>query len=395
MSLIEKALPASSLIIELIFIIISQSSLDESKPVILKSLTLKNFRSYRAETFTFGEHVNLIHGANAQGKTNLLEAVHFLLTFKPFKQVKHDELITFSEKECRIKGEIESSGGLDEVHIYIGGEKRTIRLNGKIVYRASSVHGRYQVVSFLPSDIELVKGSPQNRRRYLDALISALEPEYLQGLKQYHRALTQRNAVLSKSHRLSPGNLEVWDEKLAETGGKIALKRKEYVKKLRPRLNKLYKLSSGIDAEIDIIYTCSFDAGKDPARGLLRELESSFEKDKKRGHTTAGPHRDSITFQVAGNDASSFASQGEAKNLAFALKASEIGLIKETLGKTPVLLLDDVTSELDERRKKFIFRLLKDFTGQVFITTPSKKEVVFEGDMKEFQIKGGRAVQDS
>lgn len=383
------------MIIERIFIIIPQSSLEDSKPVILKSLTLKNFRSYRAETFTFGEHVNLIHGANAQGKTNLLEAVHFLLTFKPFKQVKHEELITFSEKECRIKGEIESSGSLDEVHIYIGGEKRAIRLNGKIVYRASSVLGRYQVVSFLPSDIELVKGSPQNRRRYLDALISVLEPEYLPGLKQYHRALTQRNAVLSKSHKLSPGNLEVWDEKLAETGGKIVRKRKEYVKKLKPRLNKLYNLTSGVDADTDVIYTCSFDAGKDPAGGLMDELKSSFDKDKKRGHTTAGPHRDLLTFHVAGTDASSFASQGEAKNLAFALKASEIGLIRETLGKTPVLLLDDVTSELDDSRKKFIFRLLKDFSGQVFITTPSKKEVTFEGEMKEFHIKSGRVVRSS
>jgi len=363
--------------------------------VILKSLTLKNFRSYRAETFAFSERVNLIHGANAQGKTNLLEAVHLLLTFKPFKQVKHEELITFSEVECRIKGEIESSSGLDEVHIYIGGEKRTVRLNGKIIYRASSILGRYQVVSFLPSDIELVKGSPQYRRRYLDALISGLEPEYLRELKQYHRALSQRNAVLSKSPRLSPGSLEVWDEKLAETGGKIVSKRKEYVKKVKPRLNKLYKLTSGINADVDIIYTCSFDAEKDPVSGLLAELKSNFEKDRKRGHTTAGPHRDSLTFHVEENDASSFASQGEAKNLAFALKASEIGLIKETLGKTPVLLLDDVTSELDDSRKKFIFRLLKDFSGQVFITTTSKKEIGYKGEMKEFLIKGGHAVQVS
>lgn len=363
--------------------------------MILKSLTLKNFRSYRAETFTFAERVNLIHGANAQGKTNLLEAVYFLLAFKPFKQVKHEELISFSAQECRIKGEIETSNGLDEVHIYLGGEKRTIRLNGKIVYKASNVLGRYQVVSFLPSDIELVKGSPQNRRRYLDGLISALEPEYLRYLKRYHRALSQRNAVLSKSPRLSPESLEVWDEKLAETGGKIVGKRKEYVTKMKSRVNKLYKLTSGIDADIDVIYTCTFETGKDPVSGLIAELKSNFEKDRKRGHTTAGPHRDLLTFNVSGKDASSFASQGEAKNLAFALKASEIWLIKDRLGKTPVLLLDDVTSELDDNRKKFIFRLLKDFSGQVFITTTSKKEIGYSGEMKEFLIKGGRAVKSS
>jgi DNA replication and repair protein RecF len=385
----------SRLIIGHILIIIFKTDFKDSKPVILKSLTLKNFRSYRAETFTFDKRVNLIHGANAQGKTNLLEAVHFLLAFKPFKQVKHEELITFSAQECRIKGEIESSNGLDEVHIYIGGEKKTVRLNGKIVYRASSVLGRYQVVSFLPSDIELVKGSPQYRRRYLDALISALEPEYLRDLKQYHRALSQRNAVLSKSARLSPESLEVWDEKLAETGGKIVSRRKEYVKKMKPRINKLYRLTSGVDAQIDVIYRGSFNTGKDPANGLITVLKSNFEKDRKRGHTTAGPHRDVLTFNMSGKDTAAFASQGEAKNLAFALKASEIGLIKEMLGKTPVLLLDDVTSELDESRKKFIFRLLKDFSGQVFITTTSKKEIQYDGEMKEFYIKDGRAVQNS
>lgn len=363
--------------------------------MILKSLTLNNFRSYRAETFTFGKRVNLVYGANAQGKTNLLEAVHLLLTFKPFKQVKHDELISFEAHECRIKGEIESREGLDEVHIYIGGDKRTIRLNGKIVYKTSSVLGRYQVVSFLPSDIELIKGSPQVRRRYMDALISSIDGEYLKNLKNYHRALAQRNSVLSKSARINPGALEVWDLQLAEAGGRIVKRRKEYVEQIKPRLRKIYRLTSGTESVVDITYTPSFDAGENPGEGLSSALGMSLGKDTVRGHTTVGPHRDELSISVSGKDSSAYASQGESKNLAFALKTSEIGLIKETLGKTPVLLLDDVTSELDERRKKFIFRLLKDFTGQVFITTPSKNEILFDGEMKEFQIKKGRSVKDS
>lgn len=361
--------------------------------MILKSITLKNFRSFRAETFTFSEGVNLIYGANAQGKTNLLEAIHFLLAFKPFKQVRLEELITFSAAESRIKGEIESESGLDEVHIYLGGEKKIVRVNGKIVYRASKFVGRYHVVSFLPSDLELVKGSPQTRRRYLDALISALEPQYLRDLKLYHRSLTQRNAILSKSGGGNPGSLEVWDEKLAETGGKIVRRREEYVRRMKPHISRIYKLTSGIDSDIGVLYRCSFEAGKDPGEGLKNELRSNFERDRIRGHTTAGPHRDLLSFTILGKDASTYASQGEAKNLAFALKASEIGLIQESLGKTPILLLDDVTSELDERRKKFIFRLLREFTGQVFITTTSKKEIQLEGEMKEFHIKGGRVVQ--
>lgn len=361
--------------------------------MIIKSLTLKNFRSYRAETFTFNDRVNLIYGQNAQGKTNLLEAIHFLLAFKPFKQVRLEELITFSAPECRIKGEIESENGLDEVHVYLGGEKKTIRLNGKIVYRASMFVGRYHVVSFLPSDIELIKGRPQSRRRYLDALISAIEPDYLRDLKHYHRYLSQRNAVLSKSRALSPESLEVWDEKLAETGGKVVKRRQEYLKKMKPHLNRVYKLTSGTDSEVGVLYRCSYDMGKDPGEGLRNELRLNYEKDRRRGHTTAGPHRDLLAFTISGKDASTYASQGEAKNLAFALKASEIELVEESLGKTPILLLDDVASELDEMRRKFIFRLLREFPGQVFITTTNKNEIELSGEMREFHIKGGRAVQ--
>ena len=150
----------------------------------LRSITLKNFRSYISDTFSFHPSFNLIYGDNAQGKTNLLEAIHFLLSYKPFKQVRHEEIIYFGKDEAGIKGEIESGSGLDEVHVLLSGERKIVKLNGKIVYKISRIVGRYGVVTFLPSDIELVKGGRQGRRRYLDTLISGCDASYLRDLKQ-------------------------------------------------------------------------------------------------------------------------------------------------------------------------------------------------------------------
>ncbi|MCC6712413.1 MAG: DNA replication/repair protein RecF [Candidatus Dadabacteria bacterium] len=357
----------------------------------LRSLTLRNFRSYAAENFAFHDRVNLIYGENAQGKTNLLEAVHFLLAFRPFRQVRHEELITIGASEARIKGEIESPAGLDEAHIILGGEKRTIKLNGKLVYNASKALGRYNVVAFLPSDIELVKGSPQARRRYLDALIFSLEPAHLAELRKYHRFLVQRNAVLSRGRSVTPESLEIWDEKLIETGSRVISRRMEYAKKMTPLLARIYADSSGSRSEAGLRYATSFAAGDDVESAYAESLKASFAKDRARGHTTVGPHRDNLSFFIDGRDASVYASQGESKNFALALRASEIDLIKATLGKTPVLLLDDVTSELDERRRKFLFGMLGGFPGQIFITTTNPDEVLLKGEMKTFRIRKGRA----
>ncbi len=352
--------------------------------LIVRSLTLRNFRSYVSETFTFDNKINLICGENAQGKTNMLEAIHFLLAFKPFKQVTMKEIVKFEAEECGIKGEIDSDSGLDEVHILISGERKIIKLNGKIVYRASKAIGRYSIVSFLPSDIELIKGGPQSRRKYLDALICALEPVHLKDLRLYHRSLIQRNALLSmspgsidkKAKGLNSTKTEIWDEKLAEIGARLISRRIKFIGAIEPCLNNVYKMTSGIDTKIGMYYKSSFDLESDLQEGLNANLRSSFEKDRQVGHTSVGPHRDVVSFTIDGMDASIYASQGEAKNLAFALKASEIELIQNTLKRTPVLLLDDITSELDDKRKGFLFDLLQGFAGQVFITTTSLKEIL-------------------
>ena len=359
----------------------------------LRSITLKNFRSYPGESFIFHDHLNVIYGDNAQGKTNLLESIHFLLAFKPFKQVKTEEIIKFGALESRIKGEIESEAGLDEIHILISSGKKNIKLNGKVIYSTSKIMGRYNVVSFLPSDIDLIKGSPGNRRRYLDALICTMEPAHIRDLKQYHRALTQRNSILASSYKLTRDQVEIWDEQLAETGSQILSRRSKFIKKIKPHFNRLYALTSGTSEEIGIHYKCSFPTEGKLIQDFISELKSNFEIDKQRKHTTVGPHRDQITFTIGSRDAAVYASQGEAKNLALSLKASEIDLTREMIGRTPILLLDDVTSELDERRKRFLFKMISNFSGQTFITSTSLKDIHHKGEMKLFRINNGRVQQ--
>jgi DNA replication and repair protein RecF len=357
--------------------------------VIIRSITLKNFRNYKTETFTFHERFNLISGENAQGKTNLLEAIQLLCTLRPFKQVKMEELVNLGETEGRIKGEIESDSGLNEVHITLTKGGKTVRLNGKVIYDVTKFLGRFSVVTFLPSDSKLVKGTPQNRRGYFDALICSLKPEHLRDLKSYIRALAQRNASLMRGQTIEA--LDVWDEKIMEFGVKIIKRRISLIQRLGPELEKNYRRISGLSSDIKISYRPSFKLEGDIEKELRRELRSRFPQDKRHGTTSVGPHRDLPGFTIDGKDASVFASQGEVKSVALALKASEIELINAILGRKPILLLDDITSELDDKRKSFLFLLLEEFPGQMIVTATSPIEVLHKGDKRIFEIKSGRA----
>jgi DNA replication and repair protein RecF len=358
--------------------------------VILRSITLRNFRNYKADTLTFHERFNLIVGDNAQGKTNLLEAIHLLFAFRPFKQASMEKLILLGETESRIKGEIDSDSSLNEVHITLTKTGKTVKLNGKIIYNMSRVVGKFKVVAFLPSDLDLVKGPPQERRRYIDTLISAFDPVHFKDLKSYFRAVTQRNALLMQKQDRGD-TLEVWDDRIAEIGGRIIRRRIRIIEKLEPEAERIYGFVSGQKADVRIYYKPSFKLESNFEDALRKELRSTFKQDRIRGHTSTGPHRDVIEFSINGKDASVLASQGEAKTLALSLKTSEIKLTRNILGRNPVLLLDDITSELDEMRRNFLFRLLDGFAGQVFVTATTMKEVFRKDDKKIFQIKSGRA----
>lgn len=361
----------------------------------LRHLTIRNYRNYESLSLAFGPGLNVVHGRNAQGKTNLLEAVYLVCALRPFSGARNHELVRFGSPAAVAKGEIFAAGGLNEVHVTVSGEGRRARLNGKAVRSTSQHFGRFKVVAFLPSDIEIVKGGLQSRRNYVDSVISAMHPAHIRQLRDYQRALGQRNRMLASGERASSLSTEPWDAQIARNGAAVVERRIETIRTLNRMLGEIYGERGESDRAAAISYGSSFERGEDVEGSLREALSRSFASDRKRGHTTVGPHRDRIGFLVDGKDASRFASQGQSKNLVLALKSCEIRLFNEQAGVNPILLLDDITSELDAKRKSFLFRTLSEFPGQVFVTSTDRSEIPVRGEFRSFLIEAGRARADS
>lgn len=355
----------------------------------LKHLSLRNYRNYENLSLPFYTGLNVIHGRNAQGKTNLLEAIYLVCGMRPFSGAKNSELVRFGCEASLVKGEILSANGLNEVHITVKKEGRHTRLNSKTVRSISQHFGRFKVVLFLPSDIEIVKGGLQARRNYLDSVVSAIHPAHIKQLRDYQRAVSQRNHMLGLKEKVSPFSVELWDEQIARIGADIVGRRIEMIKSFNRKLAEVYGEHGESDTSALVSYGFSFERGADIPEAIRKALSRNFPSDRKRGHTTVGPHRDRVGFLLNGQDASRFASQGQSKNLILALKASEIRLFKEHTGTNPILLLDDITSELDIKRRSFLFRTLSEFTGQVFVTSTDKNEIPRRGEFHSFLVDSG------
>ena len=356
----------------------------------LKHLSLRNYRNYESLSLPFYPGLNVIHGRNAQGKTNLLEAIYLVCGLRPFSGAKNSELVRFGCEASLVKGEILSGNGLNEVHITVKKEGRHTRLNSKTVRSISQHFGRFKVVLFLPSDIEIVKGGLQARRNYLDSVISAIYPAHIKQLRDYQRAVGQRNHMLGSGEKVSSLSVELWDEQIARYGADIVSRRIEMIKSFNRKLAEVYGEHGESDTSALVSYGFSFERGEDIGKGIREALSKNFPLDRKRGHTTVGPHRDRVGFLLNGQNASRFASQGQSKNLVLALKASEIRLFKEHTGTNPILLLDDITSELDMKRRSFLFQTLSEFTGQVFVTSTDKDEIPRRGEFHSFFVDSGR-----
>jgi len=262
-----------------------------------------------------------------------------------------------------------------------------------VVSNSLKALGRFKVVTFLPTDLNIVKGSPTERRVYLDNLISTINPRHMIDLKNYSRAINQRNAMLQRSTANDP-TLQIWNKKIAELGAGIVNKRLNLVRRLQPILEKFYLAISHREAEsVEIRYDSSIHYGGEVESALVKGLDENASIDQKRGYTTVGPHRDKPEFIINGKKASRFASQGEAKTLAIALRASEISIIKQSLNINPILLLDELLAELDNDRRKFMFGLLSKFSGQIFFTATSMDDVFSNTEKKVFQIEAGKVIK--
>jgi len=353
-----------------------------SSTVFLKNITFRNFRNYESLYLQFSAGANLIAGENAQGKTNILEGIYFLSTAKSHRTIRDDELILRGKLWFYLKGQVSSGRGVmynaptTVVEITNAcGEKKRIRIDGKAQEKISSVIGKINVVMFSPEDLSLVKGAPFERRRFLNILICRINLSYLHALQEYQSALSQRNELLKniRDNRATADSLDSWNALLVKAGSELIRQRISMVSELSELAKEKHRQLTSDGEELCLEYQSQleYDLNSEIDEVYEKSLNSAIDSDIKRGSTSVGPHRDDLTIMIDGVDARKFSSQGQQRTGVLSLKLANLELIGKKLDEYPIILLDDVTSELDENRASFLFDLLSKIPVQTFLTATS------------------------
>lgn len=351
----------------------------------IENIELKNFRNYRELKVSFSEKVNIFLGNNAQGKTNLLESIYMNSMAKSFKNVRDREMIRFGEEFCKIKTDIHADGETNTTEILINRDGRKgVKVNGVRIRKTSELLERIFIVIFSPDDLKIVKEDPEKRRKFTDRELCQIDPGYYSALSDYRKVLKQRNSYLKESS-VDPAVLDVWDTGLAKYGSRIIRKRRDFIADLDRISSGIHERISGGRENLNLKY----EPDVSPDRDFYQLLSDSRSDDIRNRTTGHGPHRDDIKISADGIDLRKFGSQGQQRTAALSLKLSEIKLIEEETGEKPVLLLDDVLSELDNQRQSFLINSLGE--NQMFITTAdiSGKVVKSMPAGKIFRISAG------
>lgn len=339
----------------------------------LKTVEIRDFRNIESAVLQFSDDVNIILGKNAQGKTNLLEAIWLLSGNKSFRGAQDREFCSFGKQNFFVGGRFENEG--DEFKLTLGCDTSGAKPQKKVVRgekaysSARALLGAAPMSVFSPDDLELVKAGPSGRRNYCDALLSTLFPSYAKTLSRYNRIVSQKNALLKSGAAQS--ELEIWNEQLTLFGASVIKSRCELIKRLLPYAQSNFSEMTQQKEELDVKYSCTICEDTELSEAEIKELflkkisENAF-KEQAAESCLYGPHRDDIEFFINGNNARQFASQGQQRSVVLALLLSKTSLIKNHTGKTPIVLLDDVMSELDSSRQSYLLNKIKDF--QVFIT---------------------------
>ena len=358
----------------------------------VKTLSLKNFRNYKDETFQFSSGINVLTGANAQGKTNAVEGLFFLCTGYSPRANKDKIVISHGESQAEIFGSATTSFGDISVKIqFFSGDKKRIFINNVETLKIAELFGNINGVYFNPQELKLVQESPEDRRRFMNISLSQTSKSYFYALLRYNKILSQRNNLLKNPDtRIIRDTLPVWDAELSRYASKIIKARNEFLENLSPVAREKHLTLSGGKEELNIKTDSGYYGGEEEIAYALREdLKLSIDKDMRLGFTTLGPHRDDIKFMLNGTDARIYGSQGQQRTVALSLKLAEVESFKARTGEYPILILDDVLSELDKPRQK---KLLASVEGvQTLFTSADFPSSVFRGyAYKKFTIESGK-----
>ncbi|HRR89232.1 MAG TPA: DNA replication/repair protein RecF [Eubacteriales bacterium] len=318
-------------------------------------LKLKNFRNYLEKAVEFSSGLNVIEGKNATGKTNLLEAVYLSAFGRSPRAVKDKEMINHGASQAQVRLNLEKKFRSHKIEVFLlDNNKKSVLIDGIPAARSNELLGMLSVVYFSPDELKLIKNSPEERRRFMDVSLCQQKKAYFFALSGYNRLLKQRNALLKESNsKAIADTLDIWDAEMAKTGAEIIFERAAFLKGLEADARRAHYAISGGGEELSLLYeTETSGQTKEELRaGILEALKAGRERDLNLKYTGAGPHRDDIKIALDGRDARKFASQGQIRTSTLALKVAETALIKAETGESPVLLLDDVLSELDESRQ--------------------------------------------
>ena len=340
--------------------------------MIIKKLQLSNFRNYEGLTIEFSEGVNLLYGDNAKGKTNILEAVFMIATTKSIRGSKDKDMIRFGQEEAHICAFVEKGGIPHKMDIHLRkNKKKGLAVDGIPVKRSAEFLGLLHGIAFSPDDLSMMKEGPELRRRFMDLELCQTDPLYVSNLAGYNRVVAERNDLL-KQIAVKPSlqdTLPVWDAQLIEFGSYLIRARRKFLEKLAPIVEEKHRMLSGDKETLKIAYEpdCTEDSfGIKLAEATDRDLALRF--------TSVGPHRDDMSLFINGNNVRLYGSQGQQRTAALSLKFAEIELVKNVIRESPILLLDDVLSELDRSRQLQLLSEMQDV--QTIVTCTGMEEFV-------------------
>ncbi len=372
--------------------------------MLLLEVKARDFRNLVEQSVTLARHTTVLFGANGQGKTNFLEACYLLCSLRPLRARKLAELVRIgSERSALVAGKFDLPSGVREVEVEIGREGRTARVDGKPVRDPDELFGGLATVAFTPDDLAVVKGGPEGRRRLLDRAVQNRHPAHLADARDYQRALRSRNEILRQG--ADPALLASFDEPLARLGARLRTRREEILEEIQPGAQSAFAEIARGEPPLLATYLAAGRDSDDLAGGggasletrLLEALRRRLPRDRERGYTSVGPHADDLGLSLGERAARLYASQGQSRAVVLALKIGEIENLRRAQGRPPLLLLDDVSSELDPERNAWLMQYLAALEGQVVLTTTDLK-LVAKSAVKEalFQrVAGGRIAPEN
>lgn len=367
--------------------------------VYITDLKINNFRNYKSLESNFEDTINVFVGDNAQGKTNLLEAIYFLALGKSLRNYLKDDLIQWNKQYFYLKGSIIEKGNKSVIEIgYNRENKKIIKVNGIEKKSFSDLLGIFNVVIFSPEDLLLVKGSPNLRRNFLDQEISQLFPYYAKILNHYNKGLLSRNKLLKTKKIDLQKTIELFDLQLAKLASEVIKKRIEVLEKVKILASLMHRKLTSNTENLEIVYQ-SFINEKEIQRLSVKEIEAIMinlykenrKIDLENKTTSIGPHRDDLIIYINGKNVKKFGSQGQQRTTILSLKLAELELFMSHKGNYPVLLLDDVLSELDEKRRKYLINNIKGKV-QTFITTTDYDEIIWK-EANIYKVKNGEVTK--